>query len=339
MSIDKFGKKFDRLYAAVVTPYKDDYEVDEAALRKLLKYFMKQNFIESNGGIIINSGAGEAYYLSRQEKKRNVEIAVEECGGKVPVFAGVVDLRTENAVKVAIDAKDTGADGLFLIPPIGIMDVTVSWNPEKYPEVWVDMAKAEVEAVDLPAIAFPITAAAGPFGPGLPVESTIKMCEEIPNIIGWKIVYTYENARKITRALRALDRHVGIFIPGANLFHEYLANAYFDGALSGGFNYAMEPMIDHINAWNARDIDEACKIWQSGLSELHDYVYSEFSRLHTKYKAACWLRGLIPIPFCRPPMQKPTKQDISILRDLLKKAGLDVIPDSEINRTMIQLRP
>ena len=108
MTMDRYGTKFDRLFVTVVTPYKEDLTVDEPALRKLLQYFMQPKFRDAGGAIIINPACGEIFYLTREEKRRNVEIAIEECGGKVPVFAGVFDLRTEDAVKVAIDAKKAG---------------------------------------------------------------------------------------------------------------------------------------------------------------------------------------------------------------------------------------
>jgi dihydrodipicolinate synthase/N-acetylneuraminate lyase len=337
VTIDKFGTKFDRLYVAVITPYKEDYEVDEPALRKFLQYFMQPKFREAGGGIIINPEAGEIFYLSREEKRRNVEIAMEECGGKVPVFAGVVDLRTEDAVKVAIDAKEVGTDGLFLIPPMGSMDITSSWDAEKYPEVFVDMAKAEVEAVDLPAIVHPTGSPSSAYGIGLPLGTTMAMCREIPNIIGWKMTYSYAGSLIIAKALRGLDRHVGILRASARYFHENLATGLFDGTVTGSFNYAMEAMIDHINAWKRRDIDEACRIWDSGLAGLHGYVYSEYSRLHVRYKVATWLRGLIPLPFMRAPMPKPKQEEIVTLRERLTEAGLDVIPEGDVNRIMAQL--
>jgi len=338
MSSDRFGTKFDRLYTAVITPLKEDYDVDEPALRKLLQYFMQPKFRDAGGGIVINPEAGEIFYLSREEKRRNVEIAVEECGGKVTIFAGVVDLTTEGMVKVAADAKAAGADGIFLIPPMGSMDVTVAWNADKYPEIFVDMAKAAVEATDLPVIVHPTAPITPGFGVGLSLGATLQMCREVPNIIGWKMVYSYEGSLKIAKALRALDRHVAIMGAPAFLFHENLATGNFDGTVSGSFNYAMEPMIDHINAWRRGDIGEARRIWDSGLGDLHYYVYSELSRLHTKYKAACWLRGLIPLPFMRPPMGRPRKQEISTLRELLAKLGLSLIPEEDVNRIMAQLK-
>ncbi|MFC1910482.1 dihydrodipicolinate synthase family protein [Chloroflexota bacterium] len=339
MSVDRFGTKFDCLYVATVTPYNQNHEVDESALRNFLRYFMQPKFKDAGGGIIINPEAGEIFYLSREEKRRNVEIAVEECGGKVPVFAGVLDLRTEDAVKVAIDAKEAGADGLFLIPPMGSIDVTLSWDADKYPEVFIDMAKAEVDAVDLPAIVHPVAPASPIFGIGLPLKATLEMCRAIPNIVGWKMVYSYQGYRLVAMALKELDRHVGILSATAHYFHENLANNCFDGTVTGMFNYGMEPMIDHINAWRRNDIDEARRIWMSGLADLHHYVASEnCSRLHVRYKVAAWLRGLIPLPYARPPMPKPRREEILKLRELLIKVGLSVIPETDINYVMAQLR-
>jgi len=86
-----------------------------------------------------------------------------------------------------------------------------------------------------------------------------------------------------------------------------------------------------------KDIEEATRIWNSGLENLQHYVYSEYSRLHIRYKAATWLRGLIPLPFMRLPMPKPKKAEITTLRDLLKGAGLSVVPEEDVNRIMKQL--
>src|SRR4030042_6737395 len=97
MTSDRFGTKYDRLFVAVLTPMKENDAVDEPALRKLLQYFMQPKFTEAGGAIIINPEAGELFCLSRQEKRRNVEIDREECGGKVPIFAGGVDNTTGEA--------------------------------------------------------------------------------------------------------------------------------------------------------------------------------------------------------------------------------------------------
>jgi 4-hydroxy-tetrahydrodipicolinate synthase len=327
MAAERFGKKYDRLFVAVVTAFTEDFQIDEGAQRSLLQYFTQPKFLDSGGAVIVNPEAGEIYYLTREQKKRNVELAVEVCGGKLPVFAGALALTTEETVEVAIDAKDAGAEGIFLLPPIGGSEVTITWDPEKAPEVFLDMAKAVIEATDLPAIVHPSGPASPAWGVGLPLSTTIKMCQEIPNIIGWKMLQSYQGALTIGRALRELDRHVALLRAPANFFHENLATGCFDGTVSGAFCYAMEAMVDHINAWKRDDFKEAYRIWKAGLEDLHYYVYLDYGRLHIRYKTATWLRGLVPHPFMILPVPRPNREEILTLRELLIKTGLNVITE------------
>jgi len=100
----------------------------------------------------------------------------------------------------------------------------------------------------------------------------------------------------------------------------------------------MEPMMAHIAAWRRRDLEEACRIWNTGMGELHSYVYSDYSRLHIRYKTATWLRGLIPSPFMRPPQPQPRKEEVHSLRGLLQKTGLSVIEDDAVNHVVNRLK-
>ena len=82
----------DKMFAAVVTPFKPgSFDVDEAQLRRLLRYFLTADLIRDGIGIIINPEAGEIFNMTRAEKRRSVEIAVEEVGGRAPRLAGAVD--------------------------------------------------------------------------------------------------------------------------------------------------------------------------------------------------------------------------------------------------------
>lgn len=332
MPVERFGKKFDRLFVAMATPYKSNFQIDEKALREFLKYFMQPKFVNAGGAIIINPEAGEVFYLNRKEKQRNIEIAMEECGGKVPVFSGVIEMTTEDTVKAAIEAKEGGVDGIFVLPPMGSGDVCLVWDPINYPEVWIDMVKAQADAVDMPMIVHAVAPGGAVFGQGLPIGPTLKMCQTVPNIVGWKMTYAPNGWNIIARGLRSLDRHVAILAAPANQFHHNLADGYFDGTVTGSFNYSMENMIDHINAWKNKNIEKAIEIWNGGLAELQEYVASELTRLHIKYKTATWLRGLIPSPFMRPPQPQPHKAEVMKLHALLVKCGMDVIPEKKAKK-------
>lgn len=338
MSAETTTSEYARHYVAVVTPFKENFDVDEAALRSHLRYFLQPSFKDAGGAVIINPEAGELFYLSREEKRRNVEIAMEECGGKLPVFAGAIDLRTEDAVKVAVDAREAGANGLFLLPPIGMMDITSCWDPERYPEIWIDMAKAQASAAGLPAIVHPVAGRTPTFGIGLPLAPALLMCREIPEIVGWKMTYSYEGTKIMAKGLRTLERRVAALIATGRYFHDHLATGILEGSLSGSYNYAMEPMMTHLAAWKKKDLAEASRIWNSGLYDLHAYIYSDYSRLHVRYKLATWLRGLIPSPFMRPPQPEPRKEEVTTLVALIQKSGLGLIEADALDRVSRRLK-
>jgi dihydrodipicolinate synthase/N-acetylneuraminate lyase len=313
-----------RYYAALVLPFDGNGKVDEAAYRELIRYFLQERF-RALGGIVANPEAGEVYYLTREEKRRVAEIAVEEAGGKMPVFGGVFDLTTEGCVTCALDAKQAGVDGLFLLPPAGCIDLVTMWNAEKYPEYWLDQILAIDAAAGLPIITHPVAAPTPQWGLGVPGEAARVICQAVPNIIGWKMIYNYDGQRKMWKILRSLDRHVSIMAAGGGLFHEFLAHDVLDGTVSGSWNYGLEPMLDHIDAWRASDIVKARRIWvQGGLRDLHEYIYSDYSRLHLRYKIAAWLRGLIPSCRTRPPMPQPKPEEIAAIARLLEAARVPV---------------
>jgi len=343
-----FGRKYDGLYVACVTPYKPNgLEVDELALREFLRYFLQPKFTQAGGAIIINPEAGEIFVLNKEERIRNVRIAVEECKGKVPVFAGAFGITVDEAVQCAKDAKKEGADGIFWLPPQGTMEVTTDWDADKYPDVWIDHMKEVVKAADLPLIVHAaggrwlMSGYVGYLGIGGPSPTaTRKIVTEVPNIIGWKMIYQWEAYRMIARMFKSLDRelgrHVGIFGAGTGNFHAALAEGLFDGTSTGGWNYALEPMLEHILAWREGNVSKAREIWDSGLFDLHLYVNQD--RSHIRYKIATWLHGLIPNPYMRPPMPKPKKEEILKLKDALTKTKISVISDAKIREVTNQLQ-
>ena len=319
----------DHLYVAALLPFDQHMKVDEAAYRRFLQHFIKnEKFVRAGGGLCINPEAGEIFYLTRQEKRRVLEVAMEEAHGKLPIIAGTWAMTTDEQVETAKDCKALGVDGIFVTPPGGAQDVTSCWDADNYPEIWLDQIIAQDRAVDLPIVTHPVGGAKPPFHPGLPLEATLRICREVENIVGWKMTYMYDGFRIIAKGLRGLDRHVAVMGALASRFHEYKATNLFDGTLSGFWNFALEPMLDHLAAWDAKDIDKARTIWDGGLVQLHEYV-ADMGRLHIRYKTAAWLRGLIPSPYMRAPMPKPRQVEIDTLYRLLKNLGFELIEVKE----------
>src|SRR5690606_19830109 len=106
----------DYRYVACVMPMNPDYSLDEAGFRKFIRHFADNPRFRSAGGLCINPEAGEIFYMTRAEKRRALEIAMEEAHGKLPIIAGTWALTTDEVIETAKDAKAVGADGIFVTP-------------------------------------------------------------------------------------------------------------------------------------------------------------------------------------------------------------------------------
>jgi len=321
---------YDRFYTALVAPFREgSYEIDEAAFRDLVRYYVdNERFRDLPGGFIVNPEAGEVFYMGAEERRQAIEIVVDEAPDDVPVFSGVFGVRRNELVSGAEDAIDAGVDGLFVMPPTGTMEVTSTLDAVNTPSVWVEHTKTIASVSDVPVIVHPTATLDQEYGTGLPAESTRAVLEEVPNVVGWKMTYNYTGYHKIADLIDSLDRHVGTFGADASLFNAALADGQMDGSVTGAFNFALEPMLDHLEAWQNENVETARRVWNDRLADLFDYVY-DFSRLHIRYKLATWLRGLTPHPFMRPPMPDPKPEEAERLHALLDSAGVETIGEDE----------
>jgi 4-hydroxy-tetrahydrodipicolinate synthase len=198
--------------------------------------------------------------------------------------------------------------------------------------VWLGWLRALLAAAgDVPLIVHPLTGRHDAvYGDALPLEAVLHICTNIPQVVGWKMTYPYSAVRALAARLGTLDHHVGVFPANGSYFHEYLLSGYVDGAVTGCFNYALDVMLAHIRAWRHDDLAGARGIWDGGLYNLQQYIFSDSSRLHVRFKAAAWLRGYIDSPLMRPPMPAPEVEEVATLRSLLVQMGVDVRQDGQM---------
>ncbi len=326
-----------RLFVTPVLPFAPDGSIDEEGYRSFLRRILTPEYLEAGVAVIANPEAGELFTLDYEERKRVVQIVLDETAGRAPVLAGVVDVTTAGMVRTARDAADLGVDGLFIFPPIGAGDITQSWDSDAYPEVLIDILHAIRAKVDLPMVIHPVGKTTAAFGVGLSSAVAMRVVAEVPNVVGWKMTYNYDGYRAVSRALRGADRPVAVLGAVGKYFHENLANDAFDGTSSGAFNYALEPMMEHIAAWRSGEVARATEIWNSGLAELQEYVFSDFGRLHVRYKTAAWLRGFIASPVMRAPMPKPRRNEVERLVELLGALKVSVIDSAQVTETVERL--
>jgi 4-hydroxy-tetrahydrodipicolinate synthase len=98
---------------ALVTPFDSSGAVDEAAVRRLAR-----RQIEAGIHFLVPCGTtGETPTLSAEERRRVVELVVEEAAGEVPVLAGAGGYDTKEVVEAARAMEAAGAQGLLSVTP------------------------------------------------------------------------------------------------------------------------------------------------------------------------------------------------------------------------------
>ncbi len=133
---------------ALVTPFTSSGAVDEAAVRRLAR-----RQIDAGVHFLVPCGTtGEAPTLSAEERRRVVELVVEEAGGRVPVLAGAGGYDTREVVESARAMREAGADGLLSVTP---------YYNKPTPEGLFRHYQAIAEAVPLPIVVYNVPGRTG----------------------------------------------------------------------------------------------------------------------------------------------------------------------------------
>ncbi|PYR77443.1 MAG: 4-hydroxy-tetrahydrodipicolinate synthase [Acidobacteria bacterium] len=161
--------RFTGVGTALVTPFRKDGSVDEAAVRTLARR-------QIDGGVHFLSPVGttgEAPTLSHSEKLRVIELVVEENNGRLPVLAGAGGYDTRETIALIRDIEKVGADG--------ILSVTPYYNKPTQEGLYQHY-KAIAESTRLPIILYNVP---GRTGVNIDVATTVRL-SAIETIVGVK---------------------------------------------------------------------------------------------------------------------------------------------------------
>ena len=189
------SKTWRGIYAIVVTPFTDNLELDEAALRRQVDFCIQAGA----AGLVGPANAGEFAAMSDEERQRWIRIVVEEADGQVPVVAATTHGHTVPAVALGRYAQDVGADGIMAMPPHIL-------HPDA--NGCYDYYQALDKALNIPIC---IQNFMGPIGTPMSSELLARMCRELEWVQYLK-EETLPEPRAISRTLAAAgDACKGVF--------------------------------------------------------------------------------------------------------------------------------
>lgn len=153
---------------ALVTPFRTDSSIDEAAVRRLV-----DGQIDAGIDFLVPCGTtGESPTLTHEEHGRVIEITVKQAAGRVPVVAGTGSNSTSEALDLTRHACKVGADGCLVVAPYYNRPTQEGLRQHFF----------AIADVGLPVIVYNIP---GRTGVNITPETMAQLAEH-PNIIGIK---------------------------------------------------------------------------------------------------------------------------------------------------------
>lgn len=161
---------FEGAGVALVTPFREDGEVNYEKLEELLE----EQIAGGTDAIISCGTTGESSTMSHEEHVEVVRFTCQKVKGRIPVIAGTGSNSTKEAVYLSQEAQKAGADGLLLVTPY--------YNKATQGGL-VTHFKKIAESVSIPVLLYHIP---GRTGVTMTPETIVTLCKEVPNIVGVK---------------------------------------------------------------------------------------------------------------------------------------------------------
>jgi len=174
------------ILTALIAPFSADGSLNEQALRALVQRSI-------NGGVngLVTCGStGEFSAMTHEERKRVVEIVVDEAQGRVPVIAQTGATTAREAIELTQHAQQVGADVVMLVTPY--------YEPITVEEA-VDYLKTVSASVGIPIMLYNIPPATGL---NLDPELVARLASEIPNV-----KYIKDSSANMEQAISLIHHH------------------------------------------------------------------------------------------------------------------------------------
>lgn len=155
---------------AIVTPMYENGEVNYEKFAELIEFQIKGG----SDSIIVCGTTGEASTLSHEEHLDVVKYCIDKVAGRVPVIAGTGSNCTETAIYLSQEAEKYGADGVLIVSPY--------YNKATQNGLYAHF-KAVAESISIPVILYNVP---GRTGCNIMPETVVRLCQDIPNIVGVK---------------------------------------------------------------------------------------------------------------------------------------------------------
>lgn len=284
---------------ALITPFKKNGAVDEHALRELVDWQIK-----SKVEFLVPCGStGESATMTRGERRRVIEIVLEQTNGRVPIVAGTGTNSTVDSIHMTKDAKQVGADTVLLVGP---------YYNKPTQEGFYQHFRKIAEECDVKVVLYNVP---GRTGSNILPETTLRLAEEVKNVIAVK--EASNNIEQIMQIIRHRPKGFAL-LSGEDSFTLPIIASGGDGVISVVSNETPKEFGDMVRSALAGNMKKA----QALHYKLFGLMKANFFESNPiPVKAALTMMGKIEENY-RMPLVKMSKNNRDKLKKILKELKL-----------------
>lgn len=288
---------------ALITPFKDNLEVDYESLNNMIKHCLEGE----TDAIIVCGTTGEAPTLEDEEHLMVINECIKTVNKKVPVIAGTGSNNTAHAIMMSKEAQKLGADGLLVVTPY-YNKATQHGLEEHY--------KAIANSVDIPILMYNVPSRTSV---NINPDTAIKIIKDNDNIVGIKEASgNIKQVEELRRLSLEQDVLMDLYSGNDDDVIRMLNNGGI-GVISVCANITPKRTHDLVYKYLDGDVKEAVKL-QNEQTELSNVLFSEVNPI--PIKEACYQMGLITESNVRLPLTKMEEGNKKELVKVLKKQKL-----------------
>ncbi len=301
---------FNGIYPATMCPFNAADAIDETALAQHVAAMVE---VPGCVGVLCNGHAGENFTLSREEKRRVVEIVHETIGDQMIVVSGINCENSLEAVHHARDAAAAGADALMIFP-------ANSWALSQDTTIAITHHRMIIEAVDIPIALFQASVNSGRMAY---TPEVLSQLAQMPRVVAvkegsWETA-AYEANRRLVKAAAP---HVAVMASGdEHLFASYVLGS--EGSFVSLACLIPETIVALDRAVHRSDL-AAARCAHEVIYPLAKAIYGRppGGRATARLKTCLKLLGRLDDDRVRPPMGPLDADEVAALSQALEAAAL-----------------
>lgn len=109
-----FTEKYGKILLPLITPYKENEEVDYDKYEELIEYLITNDLCDS---FIVTGTTGEASLLTFDERVELMKVAVKASNGRKPIIAGTGCASTKETIALTKEAEALGIEVAMVVCP------------------------------------------------------------------------------------------------------------------------------------------------------------------------------------------------------------------------------